>query len=174
MLSRVCSIRTGITEHHGSDSAAVQFLLRMAAHQQSDVTSCGLTAEWVLGVAGSRDAGTSGAEAVPLRSAQMMGPKKKVWLIKPMVRLHPSDDNRKKGRNWKCCKNQIRQVVQKSVRFSDHDYEGLPQVRGPWPVSCPVTEKKTWDLWKWNVASSSSLIILMHQIPPVNLIKWLC
>ena len=50
------------TEHHRTDSAAVQCLLRMAAHQRSDVSSCG-----PLGV-GPR---------CRMRSAQMMGQQKK-------------------------------------------------------------------------------------------------
>ena len=58
-----------------------------------DLWGQGRDADWATGVAGSRDAGTSGAGAVPLRSAQMMGPRKKLWLIKPMVRLHLSDNN---------------------------------------------------------------------------------
>ena len=37
-------------------------------------------AEWVLGVAGGGDAGMSGAEAVPQRSAQMIGPKNKPFV----------------------------------------------------------------------------------------------
>ena len=80
MVSCACSIRTGTTEHHRSDSAAAQCFLRMAAHQRSDVTSCGpldggaamRNEPWVWRPKVG-DAGTSGAGAVPLRSAQMMG-----------------------------------------------------------------------------------------------------
>ena len=36
-----CGIRTGVTEHHQSDSAAVQCFLRGVACQRSDVSSCG-------------------------------------------------------------------------------------------------------------------------------------
>ena len=75
MVSCVCSVRTGTTEHHRSDSAAVQCFLWMAAYQRSDVSSGGgammQNEPWVWPKVG--DAGTSGAGAVPLRSAQMMG-----------------------------------------------------------------------------------------------------
>ena len=79
MVSCICSVRTGTIEHHRSDSAVVQCLLLMAARQQSDVSSCGpqgggaamQNEPWVWPEV--RDARTSGMEAVPLRSAQMMG-----------------------------------------------------------------------------------------------------
>ena len=53
-------------------------LLPAAARQRPDVSSCGSLAqgrdaESILDVAGSRDAWTSGAGAVPLKSTQMMG-----------------------------------------------------------------------------------------------------
>ena len=84
MVSCVCwRIRTGLTEHHISDS------LGSSAVSPSDgsppmiwrplwlTTSLGLDAESVRDVAGSRDDGTIGAGAVPLRSvAQMMGQQK--------------------------------------------------------------------------------------------------
>ena len=64
----------------------MQYLLRMAAHRRSDVSSCGVVGAggwggamrnepWVGPEVG--DAGTSGAGAVPLRSAQMMGQKQR-------------------------------------------------------------------------------------------------
>ena len=62
--------------------AAVQRLLQMAAHQRSDVSSCGplgwgCDAESVLGVAVDWNAGTSCAGVVSITSAQMMGQPKK-------------------------------------------------------------------------------------------------
>ena len=79
MVSCICSVRTGTTEHCQSDSAAVQCLLLMAAHQRSDISSSGpqggkatmRNEPWVWTEVG--DARTSGTEAVPLRLAQMMG-----------------------------------------------------------------------------------------------------
>ena len=65
MVPCTCWIRTGTTEHHQSDSAAVQYLLWMAAHQRSNVSSCGSLGaglwdvEWALGVARGTDARTS-------------------------------------------------------------------------------------------------------------------
>ena len=75
MVSCVCCIRTGATEHHRRDSAAVQCLLQTAAHRQCDVSSCGPLGplcgmspecgrKWgmpgrALGVAGGGHAGTS-------------------------------------------------------------------------------------------------------------------
>ena len=76
-----------------------------------DLWGRGHDVEWVLGVAGSRDAGTSGAGAVPLRSAQMMGPRKKLWLIKPVVRLHLSDDNRKRKERKKLEKESVVKTI---------------------------------------------------------------
>ena len=40
-MSCVFRLRTGITEHHRSDSAAVQGLLRSVADERSDVFFCG-------------------------------------------------------------------------------------------------------------------------------------
>ena len=40
-MSCLCPIRTGTAEHYRSDSAALQCLLRTAAYQRFDVTSCG-------------------------------------------------------------------------------------------------------------------------------------
>ena len=33
--------RTGVNEHQGSNSPAVQYLFRMTAYKRSDVSSCG-------------------------------------------------------------------------------------------------------------------------------------
>ena len=73
MICCLCSARTDDTEHRRSDSAA---------HQRSDVTSCGpLVAGPPCGMSPGcgrslGDAGTSGAGAAPLRSAQTMGQQK--------------------------------------------------------------------------------------------------
>ena len=67
----------------------------------------GGAAEWVLGVAGSKDAGTSGAGAVSLRSAQMMGlQQQQQILVKPVL-------------NWAnvCSPNILRTVRRTMIRF---------------------------------------------------------
>ena len=57
----VFGIRTGISEHHPSDSADVLCLLRMAAHQRPDVTSCGASA----GESSASEVGTVDGIATP-------------------------------------------------------------------------------------------------------------
>ena len=74
----MCSIRTGTTKHHQSDSAAVQYVC-FGLLLTNDLTSPSVNlwrrsrdGERVLGVAAGRDAGSSGAATVPLMSAQMI------------------------------------------------------------------------------------------------------
>ena len=78
MVSCICRIRIGATEHHRSDSAVAQRLLRMTAHNDLlsppvDLRGRGCDAESVLVWSEVGKPGPSGAKAVSLRSVQIDG-----------------------------------------------------------------------------------------------------
>ena len=77
-----------------------------------DLWGRGRDAERVLGVAGSREAGTSGAGAVPLRSARMTGQKQKQKKINTaMMRMTKENETKRKQKRKSTNQPNMRQPI---------------------------------------------------------------